>query len=90
MPCVAISYGVVTRPVPVRVLELATETAVDVCQQLFDNWGEDKEAGGNGLVPIYSINIPLVEAALEKNERKAVPTEMWRNAYGRLFKTTRL
>ncbi|KIS01096.1 5'/3'-nucleotidase SurE [Cryptococcus deuterogattii 2001/935-1] len=90
MPCVAISYGVVTRPVPVRVLELATETAVDVCQQLFDNWGEDKEAGGNGLVPIYSINIPLVEAALEKNERKVVPTEMWRNAYGRLFKTTRL
>ncbi|KAE8537755.1 5'/3'-nucleotidase SurE [Cryptococcus gattii VGV] len=90
MPCIAISYGVVTRPVPVRVLELATETAVDVCQQLFDNWGEDKEAGGTGLVPIYSINIPLVETALEKNERKIVSTEMWRNAYGRLFKTSRL
>ncbi|AAW40774.1 cytoplasm protein, putative [Cryptococcus deneoformans JEC21] len=90
MPCIAISYGVVTRPVSDRVLELATETAVDVCQQLFDNWGEDKEVGGKGLVPIYSINIPLVEAALEKNERKIVSTEMWRNAYGRLFKTTKL
>lgn len=63
---------------------------MDVCQQLFDNWGEDKEVGGKGLVPIYSINIPLVEAALEKNERKIVSTEMWRNAYGRLFKTTKL
>lgn len=61
-----------------------------MCQQLFDNWGEDKEVGGKGLVPIYSINIPLVEAALEKNERKIVSTEMWRNAYGRLFKTTKL
>ncbi|OWZ59227.1 5'/3'-nucleotidase SurE [Cryptococcus neoformans A2-102-5] len=90
MPCIAISYGVVTRPVPDRILELASETAVDVCQQLFDNWGEDKEVGGKGLVPIYSINIPLVEAALEKNERKIVSTEMWRNAYGRLFKTTKL
>ncbi|WVQ82229.1 5'/3'-nucleotidase SurE [Cryptococcus sp. DSM 104549] len=91
IPCIAVSYGVVTRPVTPRVLELATEAAVAVCQRLFDGWGWDDAPGGKkGKVQIYSVNIPLVEASLEENARKVCWTNMWRNAYGQLFKTTKL
>ncbi|WVN88198.1 5'/3'-nucleotidase SurE [Cryptococcus depauperatus CBS 7841] len=90
IPCIAVSYGVVTRPVTPRTLELATNTAVDVCQRLFNDWGLDTSPGGKGLVQIYSINIPLVEAMLEEDKKKVVLTNMWRNAYGGLFKTTKL
>ncbi|TYJ57020.1 5'/3'-nucleotidase SurE [Cryptococcus floricola] len=90
IPSIAVSYGVVTRPVSARLLELATETAVDVCQRLFNSWGEDDGPGGKGLVPIYSVNVPLVEANLEEGARKVCFTDMWRNAYGGLFKVTQL
>ncbi|WVQ72523.1 5'/3'-nucleotidase SurE [Cryptococcus sp. DSM 104548] len=90
IPSIAVSYGVVTRPVSPRLLDLATETAVDVCQKLFDNWEEDEGPGGKGLVPIYSVNVPLVEANLEEGARKVCFTDMWRNAYGGLFKITKL
>ncbi|WOO77066.1 putative tubulin--tyrosine ligase PBY1 [Vanrija pseudolonga] len=87
MPCIAVSYGVVTRPVEDKTLELATDVAVDVCKALFDDWGHE---GGDDRNPIqlYSVNIPLVESAITKENRKVCFTTMWRNTYGRLFKQT--
>lgn len=90
VPCIALSYAVVSRPVPPRLLALAAETSVDVCKRLFDNWGHDSVPGKGGKVQIYSVNVPLVEEYLEKGNRKAVYTELWKNAYGRLFKPTAL
>ena len=40
-PSIAISYGVVTRPVASRTIELATEAAVEVVQRLWADWGVD-------------------------------------------------
>ena len=40
-PSIAISYGVVTRPVAPRTIELATEAAVEVVQRLWADWGSD-------------------------------------------------
>ncbi|WWC70352.1 5'/3'-nucleotidase SurE [Kwoniella pini CBS 10737] len=91
IPCIALSYGVVTRPVTSRVMELATDAAVDVCERLFGDWGYDEDhEKGRHLVQIYSVNIPLVESDLQKDKRKTAWTNMWRNSYGRLFKATTL
>ncbi|OCF60428.1 5'/3'-nucleotidase SurE [Kwoniella mangroviensis CBS 10435] len=91
IPCIAVSYGVVTRPVTSRVLELATDAAVDVCEKLYDDWGWDEDhEKGRHLVQVYSVNIPLVEGDLEVGKRKTAWTNMWRNSYGRLFKATTL
>jgi tubulin--tyrosine ligase len=40
-PSIAISYGVVTRPVAPRTIELATEAAGEVVQRLWADWGVD-------------------------------------------------
>ncbi|WVQ86324.1 5'/3'-nucleotidase SurE [Cryptococcus gattii] len=88
VPCIALSYAVVARPVAPRLLALAAETAVDVCKRLFDNWAHDSAPGRAGKVQLYSVNVPLVEQYLEKGSRKAVYTELWKNAYGSLFKPT--
>ncbi|WWC61725.1 5'/3'-nucleotidase SurE [Kwoniella dejecticola CBS 10117] len=91
IPCIAVSYGVVTRPVTARVMELATDAAVDVCERLSEDWGYDEDhEKGRHLVQVYSVNIPLVEGDLEKDRRQTAWTNMWRNAYGRLFKATTL
>ncbi|XAO22059.1 5'/3'-nucleotidase SurE [Cryptococcus bacillisporus CA1280] len=88
VPCIALSYAVVARPIAPRLLALAAETSVDVCKKLFDNWAQDSAPGRTGKVQIYSVNVPLVEQYLEKGNRKAVYTELWKNAYGSLFKPT--
>lgn len=88
MPCIAVSYGVVERPVPPRCVQLAHEVAVEVCKRLFDDWGyEDRQAGR--LVQVYSVNVPLVESAIEKANRKVCFTTLWRNTYGQLFIPTK-
>ncbi|KIR59468.1 5'/3'-nucleotidase SurE [Cryptococcus bacillisporus CA1873] len=80
VPCIALSYAVVARPIAPRLLALAAETSVDVCKKLFDNWAQDSAPGRTGKVQIYSVNVPLVEQYLEKGNRKAVYTELWKNA----------
>ncbi|ORY32520.1 survival protein sure-like phosphatase/nucleotidase [Naematelia encephala] len=91
IPCIAVSYGVVARPVPPKALEYSHDVAVDVCDRLWRNWGYEGEPGpSRRRVQIYSINVPIVEEALEPQNRKVVWTTMWRNAYGQLFKTTKL
>lgn len=88
VPCIALSYAVVSRPIAPRLLALAAETSVDVCKKLFDNWAHDPAPGRAGRVQIYSVNVPLVEHYLERGNRKAVYTALWKNAYGSLFKPT--
>jgi hypothetical protein len=87
MPSIALSYGVVERPVPPRALELAHEVAVGVCKRLFDDWGWEDEAKRNP-VQVYSVNVPLVTEAIERANRKVCFTTMWRNTYGQLFVPT--
>ncbi|KAH8084632.1 putative cytoplasm protein [Filobasidium floriforme] len=101
-PSIAISYGVVTRPVLPRCLELANETAVEVVQKLWEDWGNDgtpnapwqyalgSGEGGHrmkGKVQLYNVNLALIEKSLEKENRKVVWTRIARNGYGSLFKT---
>ena len=82
------SYGVVTRPVDPRALELANDISVEVCERLWNDWGYEDDT--DRRVQIYSINVPLVVEQLEKDNRKVCWTNMWRNAYGQLFKATNL
>lgn len=88
IPSIAVSYGVVARPVPPGAIDLANEVAVDVCARLWEDWGYEDSEGRR--VQIYSINVPLVPEVLEKEKRRVVWTNMWRNAYGQLFKATNL
>lgn len=37
---------------------------------------------------LYTVNVPLVPDALTVEKRKTVWTNMWRSAYGSLFKQT--
>jgi tubulin--tyrosine ligase len=89
IPAIAVSYGVVKRPCPPRAFELAHDVSVDVCERLWRNWGYEDDSKSKP-VQVYSVNVPLVEEDLEKDERKVVWTTMWRSTYGSLFKTTKL
>ncbi|WWD17425.1 5'/3'-nucleotidase SurE [Kwoniella shandongensis] len=99
IPCIAVSYGVVTRPVTENVTILATEISVDICKKLFEDWGADEGPSSStssttgkekNKVQIYSVNVPLIEDALIESNRKVCWTGMWRNSYGQLFKTTKM
>ncbi|EIW70773.1 hypothetical protein TREMEDRAFT_68211 [Tremella mesenterica DSM 1558] len=85
IPSIAISYGVVDRPIPPRAIELAHEAAVEVCKRLWDDWGYES-LNPRRRVQVYSVNIPLVEDKLETINRKVCWATMWRNTYGGLFK----
>lgn len=87
MPSIALSYGVVERPVPPRALQLAHEVAVGVCKRLFDDWGWE-DVDKRNPVQVYSVNVPLVTEAIERANRKVCFTTMWRNTYGQLFVPT--
>lgn len=84
IPAIAISYGVVKRPVPTSTVDLANECAVEVVEKLWKSWGSD----GEEKVQLYTVNVPLVEEALSKERRKVCWTTIWRNQYGRLFAPT--
>jgi broad specificity polyphosphatase/5'/3'-nucleotidase SurE len=91
IPAIAVSYGVITRPVPPIVTSLAHETAAEVCERLWNDWGYEQSSGSSKRkVQLYTVNIPLKEDVLVKENRKICWTTMWRNYYGQLFKPTKL
>jgi tubulin--tyrosine ligase len=91
IPAIAVSYGVIARPVPEIVSSLAHEAAVEVCERLWNDWGYEQSSGGQKRkVQLYTVNIPLQEDVLVKENRKMCWTTMWRNYYGQLFKPTKL
>ena len=49
---------------------------------------EGKEQVEKHRTQLYTINVPLVPKALEQGRRRAVWANMWRSAYGSLFKQT--
>ncbi|KAJ7630963.1 survival protein sure-like phosphatase/nucleotidase [Roridomyces roridus] len=83
---IAVSYGTVHRPTPTTYFEPAHLLACRIIQHLCDNWGED-EGGLRGEVDLYNVNIPLVEGLLSEEGLQVHKTTMWRNTYGRLFKS---
>ncbi len=40
-PSIALSYGVVTRPVPQRAIELAHDVSIEIIARLWRHWGDD-------------------------------------------------
>ena len=50
--------------------------------------GEEGKVVERHRTQLYTINVPLVPKALEEGRRKAVWANMWRSAYGSLFKQT--
>lgn len=80
LPCLAISYGVVTRPVAPRLFELAHDAAVDVANRLWHDWGlEEDEIGRQKRVALYTVNVPLTDAALEPKSRTTCWADFWQN-----------
>ena len=88
IPAIALSYGVVDRPVPEETIDLAHEVSVDLVKRLWDNWGYEDDQGTP--VQVYSVNVPLVADKLRADKRKIYWTTMRRNSYGQLFKPTKL
>ncbi|KAJ9121688.1 hypothetical protein QFC22_002308 [Naganishia vaughanmartiniae] len=95
-PSIALSYGVVTRPVPPHVIDLANDAAVDICGRLWADWGTDTHAQRvldkgkmGGKVQLYAVNLLLVEEYLREGARKVMWTRIARNGYGQLFKRKR-
>lgn len=80
IPCLAISYGVVTRPVPARLFELAHDAAADVADRLWRDWGFEVDASGQKKrVALYTVNVPLTDAALEPKNRTTCWADFWQN-----------
>ena len=90
IPSIAVSYGVIARPVPAEATRLAHEAAIDVVERLWNDWGYEQSSGDKKRkVQLYTVNIPLKEDVLVKANRKICWTTMWRNYYGQLFKPTK-
>jgi len=90
LPAIAVSYGVIARPVPAEATRLAHEAAVEVCERLWNDWGLEQSSGDKKRkVQLYTVNIPLKEDVLVKENRRICWTTMWRNYYGQLFKPTK-
>jgi len=91
MPAIAVSYGVVKRPVPQSLLDMAHDVTVDVCARLWENWGNERfKDGHKEPTQLFTVNVPLVEEPLLPQNRKMCWTNMWRNSYGGLFQQTKL
>ncbi|GLB36173.1 putative cytoplasm protein [Lyophyllum shimeji] len=84
---IALSYGTVLHPTPTTLFEPAHRLGAHIIHHLWNNWGKDMEGLRNGEVDLYSVNIPLVEDLLTPDGLKIYSTTMWRNSYGRLFKS---
>lgn len=87
MRAIALSYGTVHHPSPAEFNEPAHILAAKIIKHLWDNWGTDA-AGGlrNGEIDLYNVNIPMVHDLLSEEGLRICWTNIWRNAYGRLFK----
>ncbi|KAF8872128.1 survival protein sure-like phosphatase/nucleotidase [Gymnopilus junonius] len=84
---IALSYGTVVHPTPSAYFEPAHELSCRIINYLWNNWGQDDCGIRHGEVDLYSINIPLIENILSDEGLKISWTTMWRNSYGRLFKS---
>ena len=84
---IAVSYGTVVHPTPKTYVEPCHLLACRIVRHLWSNWGKDEGGLRSGEVDFYSVNIPLVEGLLSNEGLKVAWTSIWRNSYGRLFKT---
>ena len=62
--------------------------AVEICDKLWTDWGNEIVGSSKRPTQLYTVNIPLVEDLLVEGKRKAVYANMWRSSYGSLFKAT--
>lgn len=86
---VAISYGTVIHPTPETFHEPAHRLGARIISHLWENWGVDDGGLRQGEVDLYNVNIPMIEDLLSQDDLTVCWTRIWRNSYGRLFKTHR-
>jgi tubulin--tyrosine ligase len=84
---IAISYGIVLYPTPTTLFEPAHVLGGHIIRHLWENWGKDEGGLRDGEVDLYNVNIPMVERLLEDDGMTVHWTHMWRNSYGRLYKS---
>ncbi|KAF9526441.1 survival protein sure-like phosphatase/nucleotidase [Crepidotus variabilis] len=84
---IAVSYGIVENPPPMVYNDPAQKLATEIIKHLWENWGSDDLGLRNGEIDIYNINIPLIGQLLSEEGPKIYWTNLWRNSYGRLFKS---
>ncbi|KZP23606.1 hypothetical protein FIBSPDRAFT_858152 [Athelia psychrophila] len=84
---IAVSYAAVVDITPETLYSPAHRISANIVKHLWENWGKDEGGLRNGEVDLYSINIPMIEQLLDEEGLQIEWTSMWRNSYGRLFKT---
>lgn len=83
VPAIALSYGVIERPIPPQIVRNAHKIATRVVSVLWNTWNTPGGARENN-VAVYNVNVPL---DFELKEDSPVEwRRMNRNQYGRLFK----
>lgn len=83
---IAISYGSVLHPTPLKLHEPAHNLSVRIVEYLWTNWGKDPDRTRDGEVDLYNVNLPMIHQLLDPEGLQVYWTRMWRNSYGRLFK----
>lgn len=76
---IALSYGIVTMPIPTTLHNPAFELSSKIINHLIDNWSP------HDTRLLYSINIPMVEKLLHGDGMKVYWTSAWKSNYGRMF-----
>ena len=76
---IALSYGIVIRPIPTEFHDPAFKLSSKIVNHLFNNWSpRDNRV-------LYSVNLPMIENLLHDEEMKVYWTTSWKTGYGRLF-----
>lgn len=83
---IAISYGNVLHPTPVKLHEPAHNLSIRIVEYLWTNWGKDPDGTRNDEVDLYNVNLPMIHKLADPEGLQVYWTRMWRNSYGRLFK----
>lgn len=83
---IAISYGNVLHPTPLKLHEPAHNLSVRIVEYLWTNWGKDPDGTRDGDVNLYNVNLPMIHKLADPEGLQVYWTHVWRSSYGRLFK----
>ena len=83
---IAISYGNVLRPTPLKLHEPAHDLSVRIVEYLWTNWGKDPDGTRDSDVDLYNVNLPMIHKLTDPGGLQVYWTRLWRSSYSRLFK----